>query len=503
MSKYIGALDLGTTSNRFIIFDHSGRIDGLDQIEHEQIFPRPGWVEHDPMEIWKNSEAVIRGALNKTGTAGKDLKSIGITNQRETTVVWDKTTGKPFYNAIVWQCTRTDEICRQLSEEYGQDGFRDKTGLPITSYFSGPKIHWILENVSGIKTAAQKGLVLFGTIETWIIWWLTGGPGGGAHVTDVTNASRTLMMNLKTLQWDKDILNILGIPEQILPRIVPSIDQNTWGHTQKNGAFQATIPICGALGDQQAALVGHACFEVGEAKNTYGTGCFLLLNTGNTAVTSKHGLLTTLAYQVRGQDPVFCLEGSVAVAGALVQWLRDNLGLINTAGEIEGLALSVEDNGGCYVVPAFSGLYAPYWHSKARGAILGLTRFVSKGHLARAVLEANAYQTRDIVEAMNRDSGVALSKLKVDGGMVSNNLLMQIQADILNVPVIRPEMTETTALGAAYAAGLAANFWSGFEELRKNRSVDCTWEPQMDEDKRQEGYRYWQKAVKRTFNWLD
>ncbi len=503
MSKYIGALDLGTTSNRFIIFDHSGRIVGLDQIEHEQIFPRPGWVEHDPMEIWKNSEAVIRGALNKTGTAGKDLKAIGITNQRETAVVWDKTTGKPFYNAIVWQCTRTDEICRQLSEEYGQDGFRDKTGLPIASYFSGPKIHWILENVPGIKSAAQKGLVLFGTIETWIIWWLTGGPGGGAHVTDVTNASRTLMMNLKTLQWDKDILNILGIPEQILPRIVPSIDQNTWGHTQKNGAFQATIPICGALGDQQAALVGHACFEVGEAKNTYGTGCFLLLNTGNTAVTSKHGLLTTLAYQVRGQNPVFCLEGSVAVAGALVQWLRDNLGLINTAAEIEGLALSVEDNGGCYVVPAFSGLYAPYWHSNARGAILGLTRFVNKGHLARAVLEANAYQTRDIVEAMNRDSGVALSKLEVDGGMVSNNLLMQIQADILNVPVIRPEMTETTALGAAYAAGLAANFWSGFEELRKNRSVDCTWKPHMDEDKRQEGYRYWQKAVKRTFNWLD
>ncbi len=503
MSKYIGALDLGTTSNRFIIFDHNGRIVGLDQIEHEQIFPRPGWVEHDPMEIWKNSEAVIRGALNKTGTAGKDLKAIGITNQRETAVVWDKTTGKPFYNAIVWQCTRTDEICRQLSEEYGQDGFRDKTGLPIASYFSGPKIHWILENVPGIKSAAQKGLVLFGTIETWIIWWLTGGPGGGAHVTDVTNASRTLMMNLKTLQWDKDILNILGIPEQILPRIVPSIDQNTWGHTQKNGAFQATIPICGALGDQQAALVGHACFEVGEAKNTYGTGCFLLLNTGNTAVTSKHGLLTTLAYQVRGQNPVFCLEGSVAVAGALVQWLRDNLGLINTAAEIEGLALSVEDNGGCYVVPAFSGLYAPYWHSNARGAILGLTRFVNKGHLARAVLEANAYQTRDIVEAMNRDSDVVLSKLEVDGGMVSNNLLMQIQADILNVPVIRPEMTETTALGAAYAAGLAANFWSGFEELRKNRSVDCTWEPHMNEDKRQEGYRYWQKAVKRTFNWLD
>ena len=440
--------------------------------------------------------------MNKTGISGRELEAIGITNQRETTVIWNKETGMPFYNAIVWQCTRTDEICRQLSEEYGQDGFREKTGLPIASYFSGPKIRWILNNIPEVKSAAEKGLAMFGTIETWIIWWLTGGPRGGAHVTDVTNASRTLMMNLKTLQWDKELLNILGIPEQILPRIVPSIDQNTWGHTQKNGAFQATIPICGALGDQQASLVGHACFEVGEAKNTYGTGCFLLLNTGSAAVTSKHGLLTTLAYQIRGKQPIFCLEGSVAVAGALVQWFRDNLGLIRTAPEIEELALSVEDNGGCYIVPAFSGLYAPYWHSDARGAILGLTRFVNKAHLARAVLEANAYQTRDIVEAMNRDSGVVLSKLKVDGGMVSNNLLMQIQADILNVPVIRPDMTETTALGAAYAAGLAASFWSGFDELRKNWAVDRTWEPQMDEDKRQQGYFYWEKAVKRTFNWL-
>ncbi len=503
MSKYIGALDLGTTSIRFIIFDHSGKIVGFDQIEHKQIFPRPGWVEHDPMEIRKNSEAVIRGAINKTGISGKDLQAIGITNQRETTVMWNKETGDPFCNAIVWQCTRTEGICRKLSEEYGQDGFRKKTGLPLTSYFSGPKIRWILDNVPEAKSAAQKGPALFGTIETWLIWWLTGGPRGGAHVTDVTNASRTLMMNLKTLQWDKDILTILGIPEQILPRIVPSIDQNTWGHTQKNGAFQATIPICGALGDQQASLVGHACFEVGEAKNTYGTGCFLLLNTGNTAVRSRHGLLTTLAYQVRGQKPVFCLEGSVAVAGALVQWLRDNLGIIKAAPEIEELSLTVEDNGGCYVVPAFSGLYAPHWHSNARGAIMGLTRFVNKGHLARAVLEANAYQTRDIVEAMNQDSGVDLSKLKVDGGMVSNNLLMQIQADILNVPVIRPRMTETTALGAAYAAGLATNFWSGFEELRKNWSVDCIWEPKMNEENRRENYLYWQKAVKRTFNWLD
>lgn len=503
MSKYIGALDLGTTSNRFIVFDHSGQIIGLDQIEHEQIFPRPGWVEHNPMEIWKNCETAVGAALNKTGIAGKDLQAIGITNQRETTVVWDKTTGKPFYNAIVWQCTRTDNICRRLSEEYGQDGFREKTGLPVASYFSGPKIQWILENISEAKTAAQKGSALFGTIETWIIWWLTGGPKGGAHVTDVTNASRTLLMNLNTLQWDKDILKILDIPEQILPRIVPSIDHRTWGHTRKNGPFQATIPICGALGDQQAALVGHACFEVGEAKNTYGTGCFLLLNTGNAAVTSKQGLLTTIAYQVRGQNPVFCLEGSVAVTGALVQWFRDNLGIIESAPEIENLALTVENNGGAYIVPAFSGLFAPYWRSNARGAIMGLTRFVNKGHLARAVLEATAYQTRDIVEAMNRDSGVELSKLKVDGGMVNNNLLMQIQADILNVPVIRPKMTETTALGAAYAAGLAINFWSGFEELRKNWVEDCHWEPKLDEKKRRQDYAYWQKAVQRTFDWME
>ncbi|MFO8084250.1 MAG: glycerol kinase GlpK [Desulfobacterales bacterium] len=503
MSKYIGALDLGTTSNRFIIFDHSGHIIGLDQIEHEQIFPRPGWVEHDPMEIRQNCEAVIQGALNKTGVTGKDLQAVGITNQRETTVLWDKTTGKPFYNAIVWQCTRTDDICRRLSKEYGQDRFREKTGLPVASYFSGPKIQWILENVSEAKTAAQKGSALFGTIETWIIWWLTSGPKGGAHVTDVTNAGRTLMMNLKTLQWDKEILTILGIPEQILPRIVPSIDPRTWGHTRKNGPFQATIPICGALGDQQASLVGHTCFEVGEAKNTYGTGCFLLLNTGNKMVASKQGLLTTVAYQVRGQNPVFCLEGSVAVAGALVQWLRDNLGIIQAAPEIEKLALTVENNGGAYIVPAFSGLFAPYWRSTARGAIMGLTRFVSKGHLARAVLEATAYQTRDIVEAMNRDSGVELSDLKVDGGMVQNNLLMQIQADILDVPVIRPQMTEITALGAAYAAGVAVNFWSGFEELKKNWVVDRSWEPQMDKEDRRQSYAYWQKAVQRTFDWLE
>jgi len=503
MAKYIGALDLGTTSNRFIIFDHDGRVIGLDQMEHEQIFPKPGWVEHDPMEIWKNTRAVIRGALGKSGVSGNDLVAVGITNQRETAVMWDKQTGMPYANAIVWQCTRTDGICKRLSSEGGQDRFREKTGLPIATYFSGPKVRWILDNVPDAREASESGNALFGTIETWIIWWLTGGPDGGAHVTDVTNASRTLLMNLNTLQWDEEILDILGIPAQILPRIVPSIDQNTWGHTQKEGPLNATIPVCGALGDQQAALVGQACFDIGEAKNTYGTGCFLLLNTGNALVPSTKGLLTTVGYQIRGEKPVFCLEGSIAITGALVQWLRDNLGLIASAPEIETLARTVDDSAGAYVVPAFSGLFAPHWRSDARGAIVGLTRYVNKGHLARAVLESTAYQTRDIVEAMNQDSGVDLTQLKVDGGMVANDLLMQFQADTLNVPVIRPKVTETTALGAAYAAGLAVNFWSGLEELRSNWAVDHTWQPQMDETSREEGYRYWQKAVRRTFNWIE
>lgn len=502
MAKYVGALDLGTTSNRFIIFDHSGRIVGLDQMEHEQIFPRPGWVEHDPIEIWRNTQAVIRGALSKTGITGNELVAIGITNQRETAVLWDKQTGRPFYNAVVWQCTRTDELCRQLSSEGGQDRFRNITGLPIATYFSGPKIRWVLDNVPAAKTAADKGVALFGTIESWIIWWLTGGPNGGAHVTDVTNASRTLMMNLKTLQWDQEILKALKIPPQVLPRIVPSSDRDTWGHTLKDGALKSTIPVCGALGDQQAALVGQACFDIGEAKNTYGTGCFLLLNTGNSPVSSTHGLLTTVGYQVKGEEPVYCLEGSIAIAGALVQWLRDNLGLITSAPEIEDLALTVKNNGGAYIVPAFSGLFAPYWRSDARGVIAGLTRFVNKGHIARAVLEASAYQTFEIVEAMNNDSGVALKKLKVDGGMVANELLMQFQADILNVPVIRPAITETTALGAAYAAGLAVGYWSDTNELRQNWSVDKIWEPGMETAERQSGIDSWKKAVSKTFDWM-
>ncbi|MFZ0132534.1 MAG: glycerol kinase GlpK [Desulfobacterales bacterium] len=503
MAKYIGALDLGTTSNRFMVFDQRGRIIGFDQMEHAQIFPQPGWVEHDPMEIWRNSQSVIKGALGKTGIRGEDLAAIGITNQRETVVLWDKKSGRPFYNAIVWQCTRSDEICRRLSAEHGQDRFREKTGLPVATYFSGPKVRWILDEVPEARAAAEKGTALFGTIESWIIWWLTGGPAGGAHVTDVTNASRTLMMNLTTLDWDEEILNVLGIPRRILPRVVPSSDRNTWGHTAKDGALNATIPVCGALGDQQAALVGQACFEVGEAKNTYGTGCFLLLNTGSTPVVSRHGLLTTVGYQVRGEKPVYCLEGSIAMAGALVQWLRDNLGLIAAAADIEPLARTVPDNGGAYIVPAFSGLFAPYWRSDARGVIAGLTRFVNRAHLARAVLEASAYQTLEIVEAMNKDAGVALSSLKVDGGMVVNELLMQFQADILGVPVIRPAIAETTALGAAYAAGVAVGYWSGTDELRHNWAVDKTWQPQMDPAERQEGIGQWKKAVARTFDWVE
>ena len=502
MARYVGALDLGTTSNRFIIFDKNGNIVGLDQKEHEQIYPKPGWVEHNPMEIVKNTNAVIQGALNKTGVSGEDLAALGITNQRETTVVWDRKTGIPYYNAIVWQCTRTDAICGELTADHGQDRFRSKTGLPVATYFSGPKIRWILDNVPDAKKGAEKGDALFGTIETWMIWHLTGGPNGGAHVTDVSNASRTMLMDLKTLSWDDEILGILGIPRSMLPRIVPSIDKNTWGHTLKDGPFNATIPVCGALGDQQAALFGQTCFEKGEAKNTYGTGCFMLLNTGNEPMTSKHGLLTTLGYQVRGEKPIYCLEGAIAISGALVQWLRDNLGIIKSAPEIETLAKTVDDNGGAYIVPAFSGLFAPYWRSDARGVMTGLTRYVNKGHIARAVLEASAYQTYDILEAMNNDSGVALKSLKVDGGMVANELLMQFQSDILNVPVVRPAVTETTALGAAYAAGLAVSFWNGVDDLKKNWSVDKIFAPQMEAEKRSRLISDWKKAVERTFNWV-
>jgi len=503
MAKYIGALDLGTTSNRFILFDAAGHIVAMDQMEHRQIFPQPGWVEHDPTEIWTNAGTVIRNALKKAGISGESLCAIGITNQRETVVVWDRKTGKPLYNAIVWQCTRTDAICKQLAADGGRDRFRAQTGLPVATYFSGPKIRWILNNVPDAGAAAETGNAYAGTIESWLIWWLTGGPDGGAHVTDVTNASRTLLMNLATLDWDPDILKDLGIPRRILPRIVPSSDPGFYGQTRAAGPAGARVPVCGALGDQQAALVGQACFDVGEAKNTYGTGCFLLLNTGTDAVPSEHGLITTVAYQLGKANPVYCLEGSIAIAGALVQWFRDNLGLVQSAPEIEKLARSVDDNGGAYIVPAFSGLFAPYWRSDARGVMVGLTRYVNKGHLARAVLEANAYQALDIVEAMNQDSGVPLSHLKVDGGMVLNELLMQFQADLLNVPVIRPKVIETTALGAAYAAGLAVGYWDGTAALRANWEQDKVWTPAINDTARKKGIAGWRKAVERTYNWID
>jgi glycerol kinase len=502
MGNFIGALDLGTTSNRFIIFNAQGRMVGSDQKEHRQIFPRPGWVEHDPMEIWHNTEAVIRGALANAGANGKDITAIGITNQRETTLVWDKNTGRPYMNAIVWQCTRTEDLCRQLIEEGGQDRFRATTGLPISTYFSGPKLRWILDHADHARRDAQSGKAVFGTIESWIIWWLTGGPHGGSHITDVSNASRTLLMDLKALAWDEEILDIMNIPGGMLPEIVPSIDARTWGNTRADGPLGAEVPVCGALGDQQAALVGQACFNVGEAKNTYGTGCFLLLNTGTEAVPSEHGMLTTLAYQIRGEKPVYCLEGSIAIAGALVQWLRDNLGMIRDASQIEDLALQVEDSGGIYLVPAFSGLYAPHWRADARGAMVGLTRYVNRSHIARAVLEAVAYQTFEVVEAMRKDSGVDLNSLRVDGGMVANDLLMQFQSDILGVPVIRPQITETTALGAATAAALASGLINSLDDVRNNWAVDKTWQPQMAEDKRQTGIAGWKKAVERTLNWV-
>lgn len=503
MGKFIGALDLGTTSNRFIIFDAKGRMVGLDQKEHRQIFPQPGWVEHDPMEIWHHTGDVIRGALAKTGLAGKDITAIGITNQRETTVVWDKTTGRPYMNAIVWQCTRTDDICRRLTEEGGQDRFREKTGLPVSTYFAGPKVRWILDHVDLARTDAEKGKALFGTIESWIIWWLTGGPDGGSHVTDVSNASRTLLMDLSSLSWDDEILGILGIPREMLPPIVPSIDSRTWGNTRADGPLGAQVPVCGALGDQQAALVGQACFDAGEAKNTYGTGCFLLLNTGSNAVPSEHGMITSIAYQMRDEKPVYCLEGSIAIAGALVQWLRDNLGMIEHAAQIEELAGKVEDSGGTYIVPAFSGLFAPHWRSDARGVIVGLTRFINRNHIARAVLEAVAYQTLEVVEAMRKDSGVRLSNLRVDGGMVANELLMQFQSDILDLPVIRPKITETTALGAASAAALASGVVNGVEELKSRWAVDKTWQPGMADKQRLKKIIGWQKAVERTLDWVE
>ena len=502
-AKYVAAIDQGTTSTRCMIFDREGRVISVDQKEHEQIYPKPGWVEHDPMEIWERTQEVVRNALAKANIQPGEIAAIGVTNQRETTVVWDKHTGKPYYNAIVWQDTRTDRICNQLAQDGGQDRFRPKTGLPLATYFSGPKIMWLLENVEGLRAAAERGDALFGNIDTWLIWNLTGGPNGGAHVTDVSNASRTMLMNLETLDWDEEILDIMGIPRQMLPRIVPSSDPNPWGTTRKDGPFGDEIPVCGDLGDQQAALVGQTCFDVGEAKNTYGTGCFLLLNTGTKPVPSKSGLLTTLAYKFGDNPAVYALEGSIAITGALVQWLRDNLKFFDFSKHIEDYARTVPDNGGIYFVPAFSGLFAPYWRSDARGVIVGLTRYINKGHICRAALEATAYQTRDVFEAMVKDAGVELKALKVDGGMVYNELLMQFQADILNVPVIRPVVAETTSLGAAYAAGLAVGFWENLDDLRQNWQVDKVWEPQMDEATRERLYKGWLKAVERTFGWVE
>ena len=498
MTKYVGAVDQGTTSTRFMIFDHSGNVVGVDQKEHEQIYPKPGWVEHNPMEIWERTQEVMKGALTKFNVKLEDLAAIGVTNQRETTVVWDKATGKPIHNAIVWQDTRTDQICNELAKDGGQDRLRPKTGLPLATYFSGPKVKWILDNVDGARARAEAGEILFGNIDTWCIWNLTGGPDGGVHVTDVSNASRTMLMNLETLDWDDEILALMGIPRAMLPAVRPSSD--VYGPAVGD---LAGVPVAGDLGDQQAALFGQTCFSTGEAKNTYGTGCFMLLNTGTSPVQSKSGLLTTLGYKIGDQPAVYCLEGSIAITGALVQWLRDNLGMIEKSEDIEALAASVEDNGGIYFVPAFSGLFAPYWKNDARGVIAGMTRYVTKGHIARATLEATAWQTREVLDAMNADSGVALTALKVDGGMVYNELLMQFQADVLGVPVVRPTVAETTALGAAYAAGLAVGFWKEVEDLRANWGKDKEWDPKMAKDKVEGEYAEWKKAVTRTFDWVE
>ena len=499
MADYIGAIDQGTTSTRFIVFSRSGQIVATAQHEHKQIYPQPGWVEHSPAEIWARTLEVISEAMQSKGLAASDLAAVGITNQRETTVVWNRRTRQAVYNAIVWQDTRVSSYVDELAKTGGQDRFRAKTGLPLATYFSGLKIRWILENVPGVRALAETGEVIFGNIDTFLLWNLTGGANGGVHVTDVTNASRTQLMNLETLQWDADILAEFNIPQAMMPRIASS--------SEIYGKFAfgplAGVQLAGDLGDQQAALVGQTCFEPGQAKNTYGTGCFLLLNTAEKPVQSKFGLLTTVAYQFGKQRARYALEGSVAITGALVQWLRDNLNLIHTSAEIESLASAAEDNGGVYFVPAFSGLFAPYWKANARGAILGLTRYATKAHLARAVLEATAFQTREVVEAMEKDSGIPLDVLRTDGGMIVNEVLMQFQADILDRPVVRPAIKETTALGAMYAAGLAVGYYNDLDDLRANWSVEKTWTPTMPAEKRERMYRIWKKAVSRTFDWVE
>jgi glycerol kinase len=499
--QFVAAIDQGTTSTRCMIFNRDGRVVNVAQKEHEQIFPRAGWVEHDATEIWSNTREVTADVLAKADLKPSDIAAVGITNQRETALVWDRTTGEPVYNAIVWQDTRTDAICRQLGDlGGGADRYKDKVGLPLATYFSGPKVRWILDNVDGAREKAEAGDLVFGNMDTWIIWNATGGPEGGLHITDPTNASRTMLMDLDTLGWDEGIAGEMGIPMSMLPEIRSS--SQVYGEVRERGVL-AGVPLAGDLGDQQAATFGQACLSVGEAKNTYGTGNFMLINTGTQKVASKNGLLTTVCYKIGDRDTVYALEGSIAVTGSLVQWVRDNLGLISSAPQIEDLAKTVEDNGGAYFVPAFSGLFAPYWRGDARGAIVGLTRYINKGHLARAALEATAFQSREVLDAMNADSGVDLTSLKVDGGMVVNETLMQFQADILGVPVIRPVVAETTALGAAYAAGLAVGFWSGEDDIRANWAEDKRWEPNMDQAHREKIYRKWKKAVTKTFDWVD
>jgi glycerol kinase len=496
MAQVVGAVDSGTTSTRFMLFDQAGSVVAFDQREHRQIFPQSGWVEHDPLEIWTRTREVIGATLANAHLKAADLAAVGVTNQRETAIVWDRYTGRPVYNAIVWQDTRTAPFCRQLEEAGHAPLIYRRAGLTAATYFSGPKIRWILDNVEGARARAAAGDLLFGNVDTWLIWNLT-----GRHVTDPSNASRTMLMNLETLDWDDELLGLMGVPRAMLPEIRPSSDPAFYGTTTHEGPFNGAIPVCGDLGDQQAATVGQTCFAPGEAKNTYGTGCFMLLNTGVEIVHSKNGLLTTVCYQFGGQPPVYALEGSIAMAGATIQWLRDNLGLIRSAGETEALAQSVADSGGAYFVPAFSGLFAPYWRADARGVIVGLTRYVNRAHIARAALESICYQTREVLDAMNADSGVPLQQLKVDGGATANNFLMQLQADILGVEVVRPRVAETTSLGAAYAAGLAVGFWQDLDGLRANWQVDRTWQPAIDESARAAGFADWKRAVERTFDW--
>ncbi len=497
MSKYIVSIDQGTTSSRTILFDKSGNIVSSHQLEHEQIFPKAGWVEHDALEIWANTQKTITEAMRWGNATHKDIAAVGITNQRETTVVWNRHTGKPYHNAIVWQDLRTDAICKSMENEPGKglmDLFKKRSGLPLSTYFAGPKIRWLLDNVPSLREDSEKGDAIFGTMDTWILWNLT-----GEHVTDVTNASRTMLMNLETLDWDEELLEHMDVPRAMLPKILPSSYRKGYGKTRANSAFGGEVVVAGILGDQQAATVGQLCFEKGDVKNTYGTGCFMLMNTGHQINHSTHGLLTTLCYQFDSEKPVYALEGSVAISGALVQWVRDNLELISSAPEIEALAAGVEDNGGVYFVPAFSGLYAPYWRSDARGVIVGLTRYITKKHIARATLEATAFQTRDVIDAMKADSGIDIAVLKVDGGMVVNNLMMQIQADVINTVVIRPKVIESTALGAAYAAGLAVGYWKSVDDIRDNWQEGGRFTPDASSSLRTEGYSSWQDAVHRSF----